>query len=56
MTTPTDTTSTARRQVHLDTLETIAEQVGEFELAIAGPVSIIRKLEKKIRKLRRKSA
>ena len=26
---------TARRQVHLETLETIAEQVGEFELAIA---------------------
>ena len=35
MTTPTDTASTARRQVHLETLETIAEQVGEFELAIA---------------------
>ena len=34
MTTPTDTASTARRQVHLETLETIAEQVGEFELAI----------------------
>ena len=32
MTTPTDT---ARRQVHLETIETIAEQVGEFELAIA---------------------
>ena len=29
-----DTASTARRQVHLETLETIAEQVGEFELAI----------------------
>ena len=35
MTTPTDTASIARRQVHLETLETIAEQVGEFELAIA---------------------
>ena len=35
ITTPTDTASTARRQVHLETLETIAEQVGEFELAIA---------------------
>ena len=35
MTTPTDTASTARRQVHRETLETIAEQVGKFELAIA---------------------
>ena len=35
MTTPTDTASTARRQVDLDTLGTVAEQVGEFELAIA---------------------
>ena len=35
MTTPTDTASTARRQVHLETLGTIADQVGEFELAVA---------------------
>ena len=35
MTTPPDTASTARRQIHLETLETIAEQVGEFELAVA---------------------
>ena len=35
MTTPPDTASTARRQVHLETLGTIAEQVGEFELAVA---------------------
>ena len=35
MTTPTDTASTARRQVDLETLGTVAEQVGEFELAIA---------------------
>ena len=34
MTTPTDTASIARRQVHLETLETIAELVGEFVLAI----------------------
>lgn len=35
MTTSTDTASTARRQVHLETLGTIAKQVGEFELAVA---------------------
>ena len=35
MTTPTDTASTARRQADLHTLGTVAEQVGEFELAIA---------------------
>ena len=35
MTTPTDTASTAQRQVHLKTLKTMAERVGEFELAIA---------------------
>ena len=35
MTTPPDTASTARRQIHLETLGTIAEQVGEFELAVA---------------------
>ena len=35
MSTPTDTASTARGQVHLETLETLAEQVGEFEIAIA---------------------
>ena len=35
MTASTDTASTARRQVHLETLGTIAEQVGEFELAVA---------------------
>ena len=35
MTTPTDTASTAQRQVHLETLKTMAERVGEFELAIA---------------------
>ena len=34
-TTPADTAATARRQVHLDTLGTIADQVGEFELAVA---------------------
>ena len=38
MTTSTDTASTARRQVHLETLGTIAEQVGEFELAVAREV------------------
>ena len=36
MTTPTDTASTARRQADLETLGTVAEQVGEFELTIAG--------------------
>jgi hypothetical protein len=35
MTTPADTAATARRQVHLKTLGTIADQVGEFELAVA---------------------
>ena len=35
MTTPTDTASTAGRQVDLETLGTVAEQVGEFEIAIA---------------------
>ena len=35
MTTPTDTASTAQRQVHLKTLKTMAERVGEFGLAIA---------------------
>ena len=35
MTTPADTAATARSQVHLETLGTIAEQVGEFELAVA---------------------
>ena len=30
-----DTASTARRQIKLGTLGTIAEQVGEFELAVA---------------------
>ena len=35
MTTPPDTASTAGRQVHLETLGTIAEQVGEFEFAVA---------------------
>ena len=34
MTTSIDTASTTRRKVHLDTLETLAAQVGEFELAI----------------------
>lgn len=35
MTTPADTAATARRQVHLETLGTIADRVGEFELAAA---------------------
>ena len=35
ITTPADTAATVRRQVHLDTLGTIADQVGEFELAVA---------------------
>ena len=35
MTTPIDTAAIARRQVHLETLGTIADQVGEFELAVA---------------------
>ena len=35
MTTPADTAATARRQVHLETRGTIADQVGEFELAVA---------------------
>ena len=35
MATPTDTASTTRRQIHLETLDTIVEQVGEFELAVA---------------------
>ena len=35
MATPTDTAATARRQIHLETLGTIADQVGEFELAVA---------------------
>ena len=35
MTTAPDTASTVRHQIHLETLETIAEQVGEFELAVA---------------------
>ena len=30
------TTPAARRQAHLETLDTIANQVDEFELAIAG--------------------
>ena len=34
MTTPPDTAATARRQIHLKTLGTIAEQVGDFELAV----------------------
>ena len=32
----TKTTPAARRQAHLETLDTIANQVDEFELAIAG--------------------
>ena len=32
---PPDTASTARCRIHLETLGTIAEQVGEFELAVA---------------------
>ena len=35
MTTPTDTAATARSQAHLETLATIADQIGEFELAVA---------------------
>ena len=35
MTTPTATAATARRQVDLETLGTVAEQVGEFEFVIA---------------------
>ena len=34
MTTPTDT-AIARRQAHLETLDTIANQVGELELTVA---------------------
>ena len=34
MTTPTDTASAAQRQAHLERLETVAEQIGEFELAM----------------------
>ena len=30
-----DTAATARREVHLETLATITDQVGEFELAVA---------------------
>ena len=35
MTTPADTAAIERRQVHLETLGTIADQVGEFELTVA---------------------
>ena len=35
MTTSADTAATVRRQVHLETLGAIADQVGEFELAVA---------------------
>ena len=34
MTTPTDAAATARHQVHLETLGTIADQVGELALAV----------------------
>lgn len=35
MTTPTDAAATAWHQVHLETLGTIADQVGKFEFAVA---------------------
>ena len=35
MMTPVDTAATARCQVHLETLGAIADQVGEFALAVA---------------------